>query len=88
MKSSAGAVSFLLFITCLMMLPAGLFLTIRHILRLRRFSGNAHEKLILINATASRCVEALTVAAFVQVGLYLFTITRGPYIIDFLDVIY
>lgn len=68
--------------------PAGLWLIFRYLISIGRFRGDSHGRLILLNQIASQCVQVLAVTAFIQVGLYVFTVTRGPCIIDFLDTIY
>lgn len=88
MKENHNSIAFLLFMTALMMPPAGLWLILRYLVGSSRRDGDSHARLVWLNQIASRCVTVLSVTAFIQVGLYIFTVTKGPHIIDFLDAIY
>lgn len=88
MRETPGSIAFLLFITVIMMPPAGLWIILRYITGNRRKTNDMHGRLLFINQLASECAVILTFTAFIQVGLYVFTVTKGPHLIDFLDVIY
>jgi len=68
--------------------PAGLWLFIKYVLGIGHLRKDNYGRIRFINKIASQCVTVLTATAFIQVGLYIFTVTQGPHIIDFLDVIY
>ncbi|MCS6978698.1 MAG: hypothetical protein NZM15_01185 [Flavobacteriales bacterium] len=88
MKNSTDSMFFLLLITFLMMPPAGLYFAAIYYFRKKQIGQEKAAWIQLQSRISSGCILVLTCMAFVQVGLYVFTVTKGPEIIPFLDTIY